>query len=311
MLVVTKPGLQTTLQAEPRLGYRYFGVPYAGAADELSLALANRLVGNTATTTALEITYGNFQATIEERCTIGVAGASDHILISGQSAPAHSTLQLKVGDKIEVPPTVQGARVYLSIASGFQADTAFGSTSTYLPAQLGGFNGRALQAGDRLVPTANAVFEQSLETPRSHRPVFSNAIALRACHSAETTLLSEADRRYLFTETFLAGRQATRMGVALTGKTLLPDSDGQMKSAPVFPGTIQCPPSGEPVVLLCDAQTTGGYPRIAQIARCDRHLLGQIRPGDQIKLLERDADDALQEYTQKRKFLDAWLNPER
>lgn len=309
MLVVTKPGLQATLQGAPRLGYRHFGIPYSGAADALSLALANRLVGNSATMTALEITFGGFEADIAADCTVAVTGAIDRILISGQSAPAHTTLHLKAGDCIAISPVIRGCRTYLAVSTGFQAEEAFGSTSTYLPAQLGGLNGRALKAGDRLKSVGSPVWTETLETPKSHRPVFSNALALRACASAETDLLDEADRKCLFEETFFAGRQATRMGVALIGRTLSPKSDGQMKSAPVFPGTIQCPPSGTPVVLLCDAQTTGGYPRIAHIARCDQHLLGQIRPGDQIRLLERSPDDALRDYAEKRKLLDAWLMP--
>lgn len=309
MLVVKKPGLQSTLQAAQRIGYRHFGVPYAGPADALSHALANRLVGNTATMTALEITFGGFEADVEEDCSIAVTGAYDQIQISGQAAPTHTTLHLKAGDRIEISPVSRGSRTYLAIATGFQADESFGSTSTYLPAQLGGLDGRALKAGDRLKSIGTPVLSETLETPVSHRPVFSHAVALRACPSAETNLLDEADRKSLFEDTFTAGRQATRMGVTLTGRTLSPKSDGQMKSAPVFPGTIQCPPSGTPVVLLCDAQTTGGYPRIGQIARCDRHLLGQIRPGDQIKLLERRPEDALRDYAEKRKFLDAWLKP--
>ena len=97
------------------------------------------------------------------------------------------------------------------------------------------------------------------------------------------------------------------MGLSLEGHPLSVASDGTMKSAPVFPGTIQCPPSGTPIVLLCDAQTTGGYPRIASIARCDRHLLGQIRPGDQVRLLKRAAEAALTEFAEKKAMLDGWL----
>lgn len=309
MFAVTKPGLQTTLQAAPRIGFRHFGVPYSGPADPLSHALANRLVGNSLDTAALEITYGGFEAEIEENCTIAITGTYDQIKVSGRNVPAHTSLHLKAGDMIELFPVRRGLRTYLAVASGFQAEEIFGSVSTYLPAQFGGLEGRALAAGDRLLAIGRPSFDQTLETPTSHRPTISQAVALRACRSAETKLLSAADAEILFGETFIAGRQATRMGLSLTGKTLDPNSDGQMKSAPVFPGTIQCPPSGTPVVLLCDAQTTGGYPRIAHIARCDRHLLGQIRPGDQVRLLERSYEDAQRDDVEKRAFLDTWLRP--
>nr|WP_070959663.1 biotin-dependent carboxyltransferase family protein [Hyphomonas sp. Mor2] len=308
MLQITKPGLQTTLQGAPRLGYRHFGLPYSGPADSLSHALANRLVGNALTKTALEITYGGFEAEVLDACTLAVTGAHDEIRLSGETVPAHTSLHLKTGDQISITPPRAGMRTYLAIHSGFRADEAFGSPSTYLPAEIGGLNGRALQAGDELTPIGTATFEETRETPLTHRPVFSSAVALRACPSAETETLGLKDRHTLFEETFIAGRQATRMGVSLTGHALTPKSDGKMKSAPVFPGTIQCPPSGEPVVLLCDAQTTGGYPRIASIARCDRHLLGQIRPGDHVQLLERSPDAALQDLAEKQELLDAWLS---
>lgn len=308
MLVVTKPGLQTTLQGAPRMGYRHYGIPYSGAADALSQALANRLVGNAPTETVLEITYGGFEADIMAACTIAITGAVDEIRISGRVTSAHVSLHLVPGDRIEIAPLTRGMRTYLAICSGFAAADAFGSSSTYLPAGFGGLNGRALQAGDQIAANGDAVFQDTLETPATHRPSFSNAVGLRACASAETDTLSRDNRRTLFTETFVADRQATRMGISLTGHSVSPNSDGKMKSAPVFPGTVQCPPSGMPVILLCDAQTTGGYPRIASIARCDRHLLGQIRPGDRVQLLERSPDAALQDLQEKQKLLAAWLD---
>jgi len=308
MLIVTKPGLQSTLQGAPRLGHRQFGLPYAGPADPLSHALANRLVGNLLTETALEITYGGFEADLTEACSIAVTGAYGQVLVSGQPAPAHTTVHLKAGDHIEITPPEHGMRAYLAICSGFEAERVFESSSTYLPAQLGGLDGRALRQGDRLAPVGPATATSTLKTPQAYRPTFSNAVALRASASAETHLLNAKDQKTLFGETFIAGRQATRMGVTMTGHPLSPKSDGRMKSAPVFPGTIQCPPAGTPVLLLCDAQTTGGYPRIASIARCDRHLLGQIRPGDHIQLLERSPDDALSDFAEKQKMLSAWLD---
>lgn len=310
MLRVSKPGLQSTLQGAPRLGWRHQGVPHAGPADSVSLALANRLVDNQPDETGLEITFGGFECECLADCTIAIAGATDRILISGQPAPAHMTLQLSDGDVMTVSPFRSGARAYLAIHSGFQADTVFGSSSTYLPARFGGFDGRALAQGDELKPRGEATANITRETPKEIRPVFTHHFAMRACPAGETDLLHEASRDALFGNGFIVGRQGTRMGLTLTGQPLALNSDGMMKSAPVFPGTIQCPPSGLPVVLMCDAQTTGGYPRIASIARCDRHLLGQIRPGDSVILLERTPDSAAAEHADKRELLLDWLGSE-
>lgn len=296
MLRVIKPGLQTTLQGAPRTGTRHLGLPYAGPADPLSMALANRLVDNDLHETCAEITYGGFEARIEHDCTMAITGAHGAVFVSGRAVPAHTTLHLGADDTLTIAPPECGARAYLAVRSGFQAIDAFGATSTYLPAEFGGHDGRALRTGDVLLANGASRSDARLETPHHLRPTFSRAFALRACLSAEANLLSTADIDTLFGKGFSAGRQATRMGVSLTGHKLSPRSDGQMKSAPVFPGTIQCPPSGTPVVLLCDAQTTGGYPRLASIARCDRHLLGQIRPGDQVQLLKRSPDEARKDH---------------
>lgn len=307
MLRVLQPGLQTTLQGAPRLGQRHYGMPYSGPADPLSMALANRLVGNAISSTCLEITYGGFEAEIEASCSIALTGADGGVRVSGRDASFHRTLHLQPGDTLSLAPPANGARSYLAIHSGFRAAEQFHSTSTYLPAGIGGQEGRALRTGDILRSIEAGLFASTFETPETLRPVFTHQFALRACESAETKLLTSEGQRILFAEMFTIGRQATRMGLALTGHELGLDSDGMMKSAPVFPGTIQCPPSGVPIVLSCDAQTTGGYPRIASVARCDRHLLGQIRPGDQIRLLHRTPEAAVDDYQRKQSYFADWL----
>lgn len=309
MLRVIKPGLQSTLQGTPRTGYRHFAIPYAGPADPLSLALANRLVGNALDATGLEITFGGFEADAEAACSIAVTGAEGALRINGRAAPHHETLQLKPGDRITLAPPATGARTYLAIASGFEARAHFGSTSTHLPAGFGGLEGRALREGDTLRAAGAPLCAKTLQTPVELRPVFTRAFALRACESSETHLLDQAALTALFETDFSVGRQATRMGLSLEGAEIIPASDGRMASAPVFPGTVQCPPSGVPIVLLCDAQTTGGYPRIASMARCDRHLLGQIRPGDRVRLIRRNPAAALQDFKDKQALLDRWLKP--
>ena len=307
MLKVVSSGIQTTLQGKYRVGFRHLGVPYSGPADPLSMAIANRLVGNSSFATSLEITFGGFVADVETPCTIAVTGAGGDVLINDENKPHHETLQLNAGDRLDVPQATTGMRIYLSIHGGFTADTLFGSTSTYLPAGFGGLGGRAVNAGDVLEASARGQFDQTLSSPTDLVQVFSNSFALRTCESAETKLLTQDSLERLFQRPFIAGRQATRMGLSLESEPLRLNSDGLMKSTAVFPGTIQCPQSGTPIALLCDAQTTGGYPRVAHIARCDRHLLGQVRPGDKIQLLHRSHDAAARELEEKTNLLRSWI----
>ena len=307
MLRILKPGLQTSLQGAPRIGHRAFGIPAAGPADPLSMALANKLVGNPIHAASLEITYGGFDAEFTHSGSFAITGAVGAITLNGQRVALHQTLDASRGDLLKIAPPIFGSRAYLAIPNGFAAQSHFGSSSTYIPAQFGGHHGCALQTGDLLEGVSPQANLPLLSTPEALQPTFTEAFGFRACTSAETHLLRGASREALFSETFIVGRQATRMGIELTGHPLTIEGDGLMKSAPVFPGTIQCPQSGHPIALSCDAQTTGGYPRIAHIAACDRHLLGQIRPGNAIVLLHRSPEEAVQDGLKKRALLQRWL----
>ncbi|MCI4644472.1 MAG: biotin-dependent carboxyltransferase family protein [Hyphomonadaceae bacterium] len=306
-LIVSKPGLQTTLQGALRRGYRHMGVPWAGPADPLSMALANRLVGNGAEANALEITLGGFSSEVTSENWIALTGAPAPAKLNGQAVPYHHTLHVKTGDRLELGAPARGVRTYLAIAGGFEAERDLGSGSTYLPAQLGGYQGRALQAGDTL-KSQNAVEEPALlSTPADHRPHIGNSHTLRATHSAETDTLSAESQAALFDTDWTASRAASRMGVRLEGPKLTLDSDGQMPSAPVLPGLVQCAEDGQPILLMSDGQTTGGYPRIAAVLSCDLHLMGQIRPGDRVRFLARDWASVAEENHRKAIFLREWL----
>ena len=307
MLEILRPGIQTTLQAAPRLGYRHMGVPWAGPADAWSMAIANKLVGNAPDAASLEIAQGGFSARVAEDIWLALAGAPARADASGQAVSFHKTLYAPAGSVLTIDAANKGMRVYFAIAGGFDSDAFLGSTSTYLPAAFGGHKGRTLAAGDTLTfaPQPNEL--DILETPQELRPIVSNAYTLRTCPSVEIRLLSKTSAATLFDTEFVIGRQVTRMGVTLEGERLQLNSDGKMKSAAVFPGTIQCPENGTPIILLTDAQTTGGYPRIASIARCDQHMLGQLRPGDHVRLLKRTHEQAATDLKSKLALLRTWI----
>ena len=184
-------------------------------------------------------------------------------------------------------------------------------TRTYLPAAIGGLEGRALLESDTLLLQATEQQPEPLKTPPEYRPPVTSRWALRACRSVDTQLLAEGERAVLFDTNWTVGRRADRMGLALEGAELKVTSDGRLPSSPVFPGTIQCPEDGVPLLLSVDAQTTGGYPRILQIARADRHLLGQLRPGDHVRLLPRQPEEAIAELRAKHDFWRKWLPKRR
>lgn len=304
---IIKPGMQTTIQSGPRIGLRHLGVPAGGAADPLSLALANKLVGNDLLAPALEVTFVGPRLQFECRTQFALTGASAEAELNGQPVAFHETVNANVGDELMLHPADIGARVYVAIAGGLVADKVLGSTSTYLPAALGGYQGRALQDDDvlQLVDTSKGPVE--LQTPDNFRPPITSRWLLRACRSVETSVLQDGQRGVLFDTHWKVGRRGDRMGLALEGATLKLNSDGRLPSAPVFPGAIQCPEDGIPFLLGVDAQTTGGYPRVAQVVRADRHLLGQLRPNDDLMLLPRQPEEAIAELRAKHDFWRQWL----
>jgi len=300
-ITVIRPGVQSTLQSRPRSGMRHLGVPSGGAADPLSLALANKLVGNDWDAPAIEATLVGPVLRFETSMPFALAGASVTPRLNGIGVRDHETLRAAKGDELSVGPVGGGARVYLAVPGGFHANEILGSAATNLQAGFGGYQGRALQAGDRLAAAGDDV--PPLVTPPRFRPPMPNSRALRTCAAAETALLAAAGFATLFETNWTIGQRADRMGLRLDGPRLSTASDGRMPSAGVIPGTIQCPEDGAPYLLCVDAGTVGGYPRVAQVARADRHMLGQLKPGDHVRLLYREPDDAV---TELRAMLDYW-----
>ncbi len=304
---VTRSGMQTTIQAQPRIGMRHFGVPASGPADSLSMALANHLVCNPEMCPALEATLNGIDLTFESDTSFAISGAPSECALNGSPIDFHSSYQASAGDTLNIGATLIGARVYIAFAGGLIADEVLGSASTYLPAELGGYKGRALEQGDILQLKLPGHEISNRTTPDEFRPPITSSWAVRACDGVESRLLDESARSELFDSNFTVGNRADRMGIQLQGRELGIQSEGRLPSAAVFPGCVQCPEDGTPYLLSVDAQTTGGYPRVAQVARVDRHLLGQFRPGDHVRLLRRSPEQAAEALHEKLNYWQAWL----
>lgn len=302
---VIKAGLQTTVQGRPRHGLRHMGVPSSGAADPLSMALANRLVCNDLLAPALETTLTGVALRITRDIQVAVTGATAECHVNESPVVQHQTIELSAGDALVVGSAERGVRSYIAFAGGLGGDDFLGSVSTYLPAGIGGFRGRALQNGDVLqtIPSESQV--ESIETPEAFRPPMRNAWTLRAGGSAESHRLAMPDE--IYARRFEVGARNDRMGIKLSGTPLDIQSDGRMLSAPTFPGIVQCPENGEPYLLSVDAQTTGGYPRIAKVIRADLHLIGQLKAGNRLSFIERSDDDAAVALREKHAYWKEWL----
>jgi len=302
---VVKSGLQTTIQGQPRIGQRHLGVPASGPADPLSMALANRLVGNSAFVPALETTLTGMSLRFACDAFIAIAGASAACTLNSSRVAQHITIAVQKDDLLVIGAATHGVRSYIAFAGGLCAQQVLGSGSTYLPAAFGGHDGRALMDGDELRLKDPAASAALLETPPEFCLPMRDTWSVRAGYSVETINVEQPER--LFSSKFKIGNRSDRMGIELEGETFVTKSSGQMPSVPVFPGVIQCPQDGSLFILSIDSGTTGGYPRVAKIARLDLHILGQLRPGNSLTLLERSDEQAAQELREKHAYWQPWL----
>lgn len=283
-------------------------MPAAGAADCLSLFLANRLVGNEPNEVALEITLTGASFISETTTVIALTGAACEFSINESLQAHHQSIMVEKGDQVSIGPAKAGSRSYLAVSGKFDANLILGSQSTYQPASLGGFHGRALREGDSLPLSSpeHTSFTDEI-TPHHFIPSIFDSIILRVTPGPEFSWLDSGSKIGLFEESWNASQRMNRMGTMLDGKTLQTKSMVSMQSAAAFPGTIQCPPDGLPFLLGPDAQTTGGYPRIAHVIKADRHLIGQLKPGSRIQLVNTTPEHATAIYREKLKLLQPWL----
>ena len=297
-LHVVRAGLQTSIQGGPRSGLRHWAVPSGGAADSLSLALANRLVGNPLDEAGLEISLTGASFECDDHLAVAVTGADASLAVSGSPANMHETLRLNPGDRLDIGAARSGARSYLAIAGSFDVPVVLGSQSTCLAAHFGGLDGRALRDGDTLAVRSRQP-DENLRTPDAYRYSPPSSLMVRA------VAMPGVDSDALFDQKLDVAARADRMGVQLS--ELATGGAGNLPSQPVFPGGIQLPPEGQPFVLGVDAQTTGGYALIANVARVDRHAIGQLRPGSSLSFARREPGQARDELLQKIAHFSAWL----
>lgn len=287
---VLHSGTQTLIMDAGRPGHRHQGIPGGGAADKLSFAIANHLVGNRWDTPALECALGGLHIRFNKDYTIALSGAQMWSQNQGMNLPLNKAVQVESGDILTMSFTRAGCRAYLAIAGGVKAEPFLGSVSTYLPAKIGGLNGEALKTGDEVEIGEPQGEPQNL--PKGHIPLLSNHIVLRAEQGPEWDALSDASKRYLFTTPFYATTATDRMGSRLKGDLVTLDTALKMTSSPLLPGSLQIPPDGQPILALADGHCTGGYARALQVIQADLWLLGQIAPGAAVSFRRSFAQEA-------------------
>lgn len=279
---VVKPGLQTTVQDLGRWGHQALGVPVAGPMDTFSHRVANLLVGNANTAATLEITLIGPELEFAADATIAVCGADFDIAANGRPVGLAVTTRIGRGTRLVFGRRRSGARAYLAVAGGFQTPQVLGSRATHLVSAMGGLEGRALMAGDQL-PFAAAGTEVPIRRGPGLTLPASGRTRLRLLPGPQAEWFEASAAAVLTSVSFRVSPRSNRMGFRLEGPPLARRHAREPISEPVAFGALQVPAAGEPILLMADRQTAGGYPKIASVIAADLPLAGQMAPGDFIE----------------------------
>lgn len=276
----------STVQDLGRYGYGPLGVSPSGAADPVALRIGNLLVGNPENTPALEMTLVGGTFVFEEDSVVALAGSDFGAALlgggpDGAALPMHTACEVLAGQTLKIGPTRGGARCYLCVAGGIMVKPFLGSASTHILTGLGGFEGRALRKGDMLATGAVR------STARKIRVEVLEALAprkvLRATAAPQTAWFPVESVRRFYEGAYTVTEESNRMGLRLQGTVIETPHGGSMISEGVSLGAIQIPAGGQPIILFVEQQTTGGYPKIANIISADLASVGQLRPRDEIR----------------------------
>jgi biotin-dependent carboxylase-like uncharacterized protein len=286
-LAMLRPGIFTTVQDAGRIGYRALGVPGSGALDSTALRLVNAVVGNPANTAVLEMLYSGIL--MEARGTasrIAVGCTAARLERAGDGAPAalppwRSTVLLP-GDRLRVEGPTRTAAAYLAVQGGFDVPLVLGSASTYVPGRLGGYEGRALQAGDEL-PIARSVPLAREDQAYVEPPQLEPPAVLRVVRGPQADRFAAAALGTLLSAEYRVTRESNRTGLRLAGPALPHSMGHDLLSEGVASGSIQVPGSGQPVILVADHPTVGGYPKIATVISADIAAAGRLRIGHAVR----------------------------
>jgi biotin-dependent carboxylase-like uncharacterized protein len=299
--ILTSAGFNT-IQDLGRVGARRFGVSTSGAMDPVALAGGNALLGNDDNAAGIEIQTFPFRLRFQADATFALTGADHVSTLAGSAVRPWWCMRARVSDILEVGAPRSGARVYATFGGGIDVPRVLGSRSTHLRAGFGGLEGRAVQAGD-VIPIgsssrrADGRFDFGAAPPDvaiAHPGrADDRVLPIRVMRAGEYDRFSETMRSTFWSTPWKISARSDRGGYRLTGGTLTLDAPVEMRSHGVVAGVVQVPPGGEPIIQMSDANTAGGYPKMAAVIQADLWRLGQATPGSFIGFSEVSYQDAV------------------
>lgn len=324
-VTVVKPGLLTTIQDEGRKGYEKFGIVVSGAMDIFSLNLANILVGNDINEACIEATVLGPELKISENTLIAITGGDLLPTINGVSVENNKPIFIKTESILSFKGLAKGCRAYIAFAGGFLIPKVLESKSTYIRGKIGGVNGRALIKGDTIkIGKKTSLSEKIINSLLKYKEKngFIEAMwfaknpfnyttknqVIRVFQDMQYNLADEKSLNNFFNSSYTVTSKSDRMGYRLEGSKIKFKEKIEMISGEVSLGTIQVPPDGNPIILLADRQTAGGYPKFAHVIKADIPLLAQLPPNSSIRFKKVSMYEAEKLYYDNYKYLNEIKN---
>ncbi|KIL43508.1 KipI antagonist [Jeotgalibacillus alimentarius] len=312
MIHVIEPGLLSSIQDNGRRGHQESGMIISGVMDIFSMRIANTLVGNDENEAVLEITLTGPTIEFQEDQLIAICGADFSAVIDDQPAPLWRPVAVKKGSTLHMKFSKTGCRGVIAVGGGFNVPEVLGSKSTYLRAGIGGFKGRGLEKEDLIsVGTRNSdserIYQNVLNKPaqwsvsRAYTEEVYDRSVMRVIPGKQYEAFTEESRECFFDQAYKISKHSDRMGFRLDGDNLECGLQGNMLSEGVAFGTVQVPADGQPIILLADRQTLGGYPKIGQVASVDLPALIQKKPGESIHFEEISIQKAQELFREREK----------
>lgn len=291
---VQSPGMFTTIQDLGRNGYRRNGLPAAGAMDRFALSVANLMVGNAKDMAGLECTLLGPSLAFEGEGIVAITGGDLGAALNGRMIAPWTSFTVKSGDLLSFTAPISGCRAYLAVRGRLDLPKVLGGYSTYLRGAVGGLEGRALQKGDLLSGNSQDLdWFWTGALPSQWLPSLGQEAVARVVLGPQDDYFTADTIAEFFGATFEVTKEADRMGYRLSGPKLTHQDKKEIVSDGVLPGAIQIPGHGQPIVLLADAQTAGGYPKIGAVIEPDLAVFAQARPGDRIRFSQVSCDEAV------------------
>ena len=289
--LVENGGVQSSIQDAGRRGFSDIGLTQSGAMDEMAFGYANFLVGNDFNTPCIEVALGGLVLKAQSDMCIAICGATMHPKLNGHTMSLWQIHQIKSGDMLAFAYASEGQFAYLAVAGGFQTPHLYGSFSTSVKEGLGGIEGRKLKAGDQLSTSGARCPMERRKLEKQHIPHYPDEITLRLVKGYQEAMFDASAQATFFNSVYTFKGEGDRMGYRLSGEKVVSSATGIL-SEPICYGAVQIPSHGEPIVLLKERQTIGGYPKIGSVIAVDCFKLAQLRSSGRVRFAEVSLEEA-------------------